>query len=310
MRLNAYITTALAGALSLSTTALAGGKHHTKDFYARNLKTISSIYNLTVFPNNVPIITHGGSAVPKGLFSANASGRVSPLGNFTGFEDSIEYFFALALTPNAPSFSVFTSAKVVSFSSGCADVAASVAYLETRVLNPNSTDNGKYLSTLKQVAFWRFDKDGAVIAYDAWIPNLNIWNFLARGEADITNPFVQQAFIQRICPTIQGLCTGANQQYTDVPTCISSMTSKPFGNYDEVWGDNVACRTIHLILAGVRPDAHCPHVGPDGGMKCVNEPYNHGYFDDEDLFGAPTGKTFVCPDKEEEHDPYGRVELV
>lgn len=88
------------------------------------------------------------------------------------------------------------------------------------------------------------------------------------------------------------------------------MTSKPFGNYDEVWGDNVACRTIHLILAGVRPDAHCPHVGPDGGMKCVNEPYNHGYFDDEDLFGAPSGKTFICPDKEEEHDPYGRVELV
>ncbi|XMA09734.1 hypothetical protein WAI453_002525 [Rhynchosporium graminicola] len=81
---------------------------------------------------------------------------------------------------------------------------------------------------------WRFDKHGAVIAFDAWIPNLNIWNFLTRGEADITNPFVQQAFIERICPAIQGLCTGAIQQYTDVPAGIASMNSKPFGNYDEV----------------------------------------------------------------------------
>lgn len=190
-----------------------------------------------------------------------------------------------------------------------------------------------------------------MLDYDAWIPNLNIWNFLARGEADITNPLVQQAFIQRICPGIQQMCVGPNQQYAEyvsrhslqhiwligdsVDACIASMNSKPFGNYDEVWGDNVACRTIHLILAGVRPDvrssplpftlslivpivfhlrhlmltqkqAHCPHVGPTGGMKCVNEPYNDGYFDDADLFGHPQGKTFICPDKKEEH----RLELL
>ncbi|CZT08590.1 uncharacterized protein RAG0_13595 [Rhynchosporium agropyri] len=203
MHFNTYLTAALTGASLLTTTVLATSKP--KNSYARNLKTISLIYKFTVFPRN-----------------------------FTGFEESIEYFFALALTPNPPSYSVFTDAEVVSFSSGCPEVAASVAYLETRVLNYNSTENGKYLSTLKQVAFWRFDKHGAVIAFDAWIPNLNIWNFLTRGEADITNHFVQQAFIERICPAIQGLCTGAIQQYTDVPACIASMNSKPFGNYDEV----------------------------------------------------------------------------
>lgn len=171
------LTAFLAAGLSLTQQAQAWpGKHHDKNFYARNLKTISSIYNLTVFPSplppplqiptrlthtdNVPIITGGGAAVPKGLFSPNATGRVSPLGNFTGFEDSIEYFFALALVPTAPSFAVFSSAKVVSFSSGCAEIAASVSYLETRVLNPNSTDNGKYLSTLKQVRCFLTSADG------------------------------------------------------------------------------------------------------------------------------------------------------
>ena len=109
--------------------------------------------------DNVPIISHGGSAVPAGLFSPNATGRVSPLGNFTGFTESIEYFFALALVPSPPSYSVFSSAKIVSFSSGCPEVAASVAWLETRVDHPNSTNDGEYLSTLKQVCFPR-EKEG------------------------------------------------------------------------------------------------------------------------------------------------------
>jgi hypothetical protein len=39
----------------------------------------------------------------------------------------------------------------VEFSSGCPEVAASVAWLETRVDNANLSTNGQYLSTLKQV---------------------------------------------------------------------------------------------------------------------------------------------------------------
>jgi hypothetical protein len=165
--------------------------------------------------DNLPIITQGSSAVPAGLFAANATGRVSPLGNFTGFEESIEYFFALALVPSPPAYSVFTKATVVEFSSGCPEVAASVAWLETRVDNANLTNNGQYLSTLKQVAFWRFDDNGAVTSYDAWIPNLADWDFLAEGQQNLTNPYVQAATIDGLCPVIQQRCVGANQQYTE-----------------------------------------------------------------------------------------------
>ena len=109
------------------------------------------ISQTNIRPDNLPIITQGSSAVPPGLFAQNATGRVSPLGNFTGFEDSIEYFFALALVPSPPAYSVFSKATVVEFSSGCPEVAASVAWLETRVDNANLSTNGQYLSTLKQV---------------------------------------------------------------------------------------------------------------------------------------------------------------
>lgn len=47
----------------------------------------------------------------------------------------------------------------------------------------------------------------------------------------------------------------------------------------------------------MNPVEHCPHVGPTGGGKCVDESYNQGYFDDELLFGRPKGKVFVCDGK-------------
>lgn len=36
--------------------------------------------------------------------------------------------------------------------------------------------------------------------------------------------------------------------------CIAELTLKPFGTFDEVWGDNIVCRLIHVTLAQVRPD--------------------------------------------------------
>lgn len=123
------------------------------DYRARNHDTISSIYNLTVYPNQVPIIFNGAGNVPEGLFSHDVVGRVYPVGNFEGFEDSIEYFFALAPLPqgNVQSAAI-TSYKITSFTSGCPDVAASVAYLYASVIDPTSPDYGKPLAPLKQVS--------------------------------------------------------------------------------------------------------------------------------------------------------------
>lgn len=71
----------------LATLILLGSAKNYTPQVSRNLATIKAIYNLTVFPNNVPFITQGFSVIPAGLFNANATGRVSPLGNFSGFEE-------------------------------------------------------------------------------------------------------------------------------------------------------------------------------------------------------------------------------
>ena len=119
----------------------------------RNFRTLSEIYNLTIYPNQLPILQHGAAGVPPGLFNQNATGRVDPVGNFTGFEDSIEYFFALAPVPQGnPSSQAFSSIQLTEFSSACPDVAASVVFFFTSVVNPNSSSNGKPLPPLKQVS--------------------------------------------------------------------------------------------------------------------------------------------------------------
>ena len=126
-----------------------GTNHHER----RNFRTLSKIYNLTVYPNQLPILQHGAAGVPPGLFNQNATGRVDPVGNFTGFQDSIEYFFALAPVPQEnPSSQVFSKVQLTEFSSACPDVAASVVFFFTSVANPNSPNNGKPLPPLKQVS--------------------------------------------------------------------------------------------------------------------------------------------------------------
>ena len=119
----------------------------------RNFNTISKIYNTTVYPNQLPILEQGVSAIPSGLFSENVTGRVDPLGNYTGLQDSVEYFFALTPVPqSSPNNTAISGFEIVEFSSACPSVAASVVYLTTSVVNLTSQDNGKYLSSLKQVS--------------------------------------------------------------------------------------------------------------------------------------------------------------
>ncbi|KAK4541393.1 hypothetical protein LTR36_007994 [Oleoguttula mirabilis] len=267
----------------------------------RNLNTIERIYNLNVYPNNLPIVTNGASAVPAGLFNQNATGRISPVGNFTGFNDSIEYFFALAPVPQVDNGGAFYRADVVAFTTGCPEIASSLVYLHTgKVDNVTGVLNASLPTTiLSQVAFWRFDDEGQVLRYQAWIPNLQTWLKIAQGiDYDGIQGRVNECkTTEALCPQIQERCTGSNQQYNSTASCIAELESKPFGNYDEAWGDNIVCRTIHLLLTLVRPDVHCPHVGPKGGSppnnyKCVDIDYSVEYFDDAALFVS--SDEFTC----------------
>ena len=246
------ILTLLSFVLSLNTSPLAA-RDNTTNWQQRNYDTIAAIYNETIYPNNQAFIETGISAIPPKLFSPNAAGRITPIGNFSGFEDSVEYFFGLTPPVQAPLYDTWTKATITHFTSGCPEVASSVVLGETTGVNPNFTDTyGKKITTIKQVAFWRFDTDGSVLYYDAWLPNLRLYTTRLYGTAP--NPQVNAAVIDQICGQATKLCTGANTQYSDKDDCVKQLSAKDFGDWDEVWGDNVVCRSLHVLLAGLRPD--------------------------------------------------------
>ncbi|KAJ7913371.1 hypothetical protein B0H13DRAFT_1873923 [Mycena leptocephala] len=271
-----------------------GGKSE-PHWYIRNKATIQKIYDLTVFPANAQIITEGASAVPAGLFNANATGRITPVGEFFGFEDSIEYFFGLAPLPTGvPPNGAIANATLVQFTSGCPEVAASTVYLTLRTINADNSV-GAYITTLKQArptAFWHFDKDGAVLKYEAWIPSLDRFASALQGS-DFYSPASMHATIQSVCGLQGQTCVGNNTVYSGVVDCVQTLSAKPFGRLDEAWGDNVVCRTIHVLLTKFRPEIHCAHVGPTGGGKCIDVEYNDVFFNDEFLFGSK-GEPFNC----------------
>jgi hypothetical protein len=153
--LRSSVCLALVGLLLIPAASCTNGTDMHKPCHAeRNFKTVSGIYNLTVYPNQLPVLL--GTAPPEGLFNHSVVGRVDPVGDFEGFQDSIEYFFALAPVPQTnPAFAAITSYKITSFTSGCPGVAASVVYLYCNVINPGSPDDGKAIAPLKQVSLSR-----------------------------------------------------------------------------------------------------------------------------------------------------------
>ncbi|KAH6972594.1 hypothetical protein EDB80DRAFT_596284 [Ilyonectria destructans] len=267
------------------------------DFEARNLATIQSIYDLTIFPNNVPIITQGTSAFPPGLLASDISGRVTPVGAFDDLVGSIEYFVGLAPVPTEQNPTIFSEAKIVEFNSGCPDVATSTVYLKlSRVDIANPTVPVQFVTYLKQVAFWRFNDKGEIAHYDAWIPNLQAFVEMNFG-GPLSNPAAQAGFKQTICGLAMQRCVGPNVQWNSLEECLGFLETIPFGTFDYATSNTVACRQIHVIMTLSRPDIHCPHVGPTGGGKCVDTDYNTFYFGDEAIFGSPADSIFTCPPK-------------
>jgi hypothetical protein len=37
----------------------------------------------------------------------------------------------------------------------------------------------------------------------------------------------------------------------------------------DVAEDNLLCRQLHVPMVPLRPEVHCPHIGPSGGDMCI-----------------------------------------
>lgn len=228
------------------------------DFQERNFNTIQSIYNLTVFPKNMFIFANK-TDIGLPFFHEDVNGRVGLVGNFSGYEDNIEYFWGLAPIPLGDNPMAFTKATITQFTSGCPEIAAST--VEFRMGFTDGTNDGKKVAVLKETAFWKFDTDGRITAYEAMIPNLN--NFVGKTTSPLGTIFKGGSFVpttqqkeaiyDNLCGAHDLLCEDGFAQWDSKEECVTALKEKPFGTFDAVWGDNVVCRLVHVMLSSIRP---------------------------------------------------------
>src|SRR5437899_10914792 len=70
---------------------------------------------------------------------------------------------------------------------------------------------------------------------------------------------------QQYCTTVQRACTGTNQVYSGLPTCLGVCALLPLRDpLEPVSSDSVVCRSRQASLAASsgEPQVHCPMAGP------------------------------------------------
>jgi len=70
------------------------------------------------------------------------------------------------------------------------------------------------------------------------------------------------------CQTIMQTCTGKNQEYIRIETCLEMCKHLEPGVPGDMSGDSLECRNYHAHAASGDPNLHCRHAGPLGGGHC------------------------------------------
>mmetsp|Transcript_3153 Transcript_3153/g.9609 ORF Transcript_3153/g.9609 Transcript_3153/m.9609 type:complete len:275 (+) Transcript_3153:86-910(+) len=222
----------------------------------RNAMVVRRLYEKIVYPTGVQVAV---AALKDGVvqpeLSKDVKGRIAPIGVFEDYTASIEYFYALS-GPIAGPPEVGPRVVRIYFGALVAqgNIVAANVRLEFRDPAIDRMFNATHIGT------FALNKRGQVTKYDIAMPNLELT--LA------PNPDVTQ-----FCFTVQQVCQEPLQQYSSVEDCVSFIASVARGTLDSSSSNTFMCRLIHLKLAPLRPEIHCAHVGPSGGGKCVDVPF-------------------------------------
>jgi len=225
----------------------------------KNINVTKTLYEGLISPHALEIVEAG--VYPPGIFSANASGRITPVGSFTDAIGSFEYFYGLA------SHFIFIETTIVTLIAKANLVALRVDL----TIDMTASGVGFGLLNLTQEGFITFDEDNLITSYDLVILRL--------GEAfdPMITPEAEVETIYEICEVEAEFCTGANQQYPSLDACIAYISAITYGTWDNASSNTTVCRELHSLLVPLRPDYHCPHIGPTGGGACVDTPYDEFY---------------------------------
>jgi hypothetical protein len=230
-----------------------------------------------IYPHNVK----EALSVNSTLFSEDVIGRVDDSRTFYGRELNTEYVFG--------SFAALGSNTSI----------VSVLGLPIRHENLRFATNKNIVSVTELVLFnltlvnrivpvqidiwFAFNVQEQIIAYDvsfrwfAWLFDRILQSVRGDGydrpDNFTTKSTLKSSLVQQICETASKHCTDSNTtQYDNKSQCIEFLGQKVrLGSSYEFGMNTVLCRSLHELMVPLRPDVHCPHIGPTGGGMCVDD---------------------------------------
>lgn len=250
--------------MKLSLFLVACAALWTVDGKSAKRMVIEKLYDLTVYPNNMPFITTG--VIPPGIFTPDVIGRVSPVIVLKEERENMEYFPGISPVQGPL---MITDAKLTYYAEQGDVVATSV----DTIYNFTASGNKLPLTTM---GFWRFRGD-LIEQYDLVALNLGEWT-LASGN-DYRESTIQAFLIDATCEAYKSCQRKHDPKgfYTDKQDCINHLSSIPFGTPDKSWSNTAYCRFVHSMMVPIDPALHCPHAGKTGGGACVDSSYYSFY---------------------------------
>jgi len=248
--------------LCLAAFVASSNAHITAARKEKYLKAILAVYNMTIYPNNNYIIRTG---ILPDVLNENVHARVYDFAiDLEGPLTTSEYFYGL--TPNdytmtPPLTTLITNVNVQHFLADGKQAYSNINY------EVKDVTTGTFFNAT-QIGQWRFDDHDKIMEAD----NVQVYYDIQFREnvPDSAYPFYVAVLMNQTCTREVMNCVGANQQYSNYTACIDHILTLPFGSPLLNEWNSGTCRWWHSFLTFLRPDFHCPHVGPTGGGVCVD----------------------------------------
>jgi hypothetical protein len=255
----------------------------------KHVSYVNSFFNMTIgdTPSQILFLGQNHQELSR-ILSPNVKSRISPAGEFDGFEGVVEYFYGFVASPTLRVLNV----RPISVTATGNYVGVKADLWLRNLAAAQTGGHPPEFWNLTTFAFFTFDQNDQISSIDVSVPNLGIL-------LDIPDPAIRTQVIQATCAMltiasplngmkVNGTCgtlpvfNGATdvQRFGD---CVQFYSlSLPYGTRDRNNANNVVCRQLHSILTPFRPNPHCYHsgrpgIGPDGHPACVDFPYEDYY---------------------------------
>jgi len=256
----------------------------------QHVSYVMQFFNNTIGTTPAGILATGGVPQLQKILAPNVRSRISPAGEFDGFEGVVEYFYGFVASGSL----VVTNVNVREVAATGQTVGIKADLWLHNFASAFTNNHPPEFWNLTTFAFFTFDQNDQISSIDVSVPNLGVLLDVPANDTVTRARLIQTTCVMLTTadPTLNGnkpggfcgalnVFNGGSNYTAQLQDCIFFYTTQiPWGTRDRNNANSFSCRQLHSILTPYRPAIHCPHAGRTGGDACIDMPYANYYLQD------------------------------